>query len=361
MLNDSLAIDLLEAAVRIPSLSGQEARFANWLAARLGELGFRAELDGAGNVVAQIGAGPVRGVLLGHLDTVPGGPPVRREGGWLHGRGSVDAKGPLLAFVVAAARAAATPRSGCALTVVGCVEEEAPSSRGARFVLDRPAPDFCLVGEPSGWAGITLGYKGYLGARLRFRGPTQHTAAAARTACERACEAWRRIEERAAARAPAGAPQFERLSPALTGFQSWLEGDEEVAELSGSLRLPESLPPGPAAGWLLEAAGDGEVEVTGAVPAWSGPRHTPLHRALHRAIARRGGRPRYLRKTGTADLNLVAPAWRCPALAYGPGDSNLDHTPGERIELAEYLRAIEVLEEVLAASARWVDAVPSFG
>ncbi len=52
-------------------------------------------------------------------------------------------------------------------------------------------------------------------------------------------------------------------------------------------------------------------------------------------------------KTGTADLNVVGPAWGCPAVAYGPGDSNLDHTPEEHILLSEYARAVAVLAAVL--------------
>jgi len=55
-----------------------------------------------------------------------------------------------------------------------------------------------------------------------------------------------------------------------------------------------------------------------------------------------------LLKTGTSDMNVVGPAWGCPLLAYGPGDSGLDHTPDEHIEIAEYLRAIDVLETALA-------------
>jgi LysW-gamma-L-lysine carboxypeptidase len=34
-------------------------------------------------------------------------------------------------------------------------------------------------------------------------------------------------------------------------------------------------------------------------------------------------------------------------VAYGPGDSSLDHTPHEHIDLNEFLRAIEVLAKVL--------------
>jgi LysW-gamma-L-lysine carboxypeptidase len=46
-------------------------------------------------------------------------------------------------------------------------------------------------------------------------------------------------------------------------------------------------------------------------------------------------------------MNVVAPAWNCPILAYGPGDSALDHTPDEHLPLDDYRRAQEVVENVL--------------
>ena len=60
-----------------------------------------------------------------------------------------------------------------------------------------------------------------------------------------------------------------------------------------------------------------------------------------------GTRPRYKLKTGTSDMNVVGPHWKCPIVAYGPGDSRLDHTPEERISLTEYLKSIQVLIKVL--------------
>ncbi len=50
-------------------------------------------------------------------------------------------------------------------------------------------------------------------------------------------------------------------------------------------------------------------------------------------------------------MNIVGPAWGCPIVAYGPGDSSLDHTPQEHIELAEFRRAIDVLARALAILA----------
>jgi LysW-gamma-L-lysine carboxypeptidase len=46
-------------------------------------------------------------------------------------------------------------------------------------------------------------------------------------------------------------------------------------------------------------------------------------------------------------MNVVGPHWNCPLVTYGPGDSNLDHTPHEHIDLREYDAAIDVLTRVL--------------
>jgi LysW-gamma-L-lysine carboxypeptidase len=45
-------------------------------------------------------------------------------------------------------------------------------------------------------------------------------------------------------------------------------------------------------------------------------------------------------------------------LAYGPGDSTLDHTPDEHIVVAEYKSAIEVLVHALTQLLSPVDALP---
>lgn len=375
-MNDAEAIELLESMVRIASVSTQEHELAHWLAAELPRWGFRARVDAAGNLRASIGPIPnspasaptaslpgessqLDVVLLGHIDTVPGDLPVTRVRmpdprgePWqerLFGRGSVDAKGPFAAFVAAASRIAlaqannpdpSAPRMH--IELIGCVEEEVPSSKGARHVLDRTAPDFCIVGEPSGWDGVTLGYKGCLNARLVYRGAGHHGAHPDASVCERASDAWQRIATAAAARG--GDTLYEQLLTRLAAMQSTHHEDgSDSATLTVSLRLPEDLPPEQAEAWLVEHAQADSVHIDGNIAAWSGPRHSPLVRTMQRAILQQGGRPRAIRKTGTADLNLVAPAWGCPAVAYGPGDAALDHTPNEHIVLEEFRRGIAVL------------------
>lgn len=45
--------------------------------------------------------------------------------------------------------------------------------------------------------------------------------------------------------------------------------------------------------------------------------------------------------------NILAPRFGVDAVAYGPGDSRLDHTPYEHINLKVYLLAVEVLKDSL--------------
>src|SRR5207245_10135239 len=110
------------------------------------------------NAVGETGEGPGHVARLGHSDTVPGEIPVSIEGDELVGRGAVDAKGPLAAFIAAATQ----PIPGVRVTVVGAVEEESPSSKGARHRATLAAPDWCVIGEPSGWDAVTVGDKGRL-------------------------------------------------------------------------------------------------------------------------------------------------------------------------------------------------------
>jgi LysW-gamma-L-lysine carboxypeptidase len=350
-MNDQHAIDLLHELVSIPSLSGDEAAACEFLAALMRDHGFEAGIDPAGNAVGSIGAGPETVVLLGHIDTVPGHIPVHIAGGVLWGRGAVDAKGSLATFVAAAARAQRSGRLRRRVIVAGCVEEEVASSKGAHHLAaSLPAPDWCVVGEPSGAERVTLGYKGNLRASIRLEQAGAHSAHAAASVAERGSDIWQAIRADATVWNDGWSRAFDQLLPTLASLNSASDGLRDWCELLVNVRLPLALHPDEYAARLHGLLPpDARLSISGATPAYAGERTSPLARRFGRVMRELDIAARYVLKTGTADMNVVGPAWGCPVVAYGPGDAALDHTPEERLELAEYLRAITVLERVLLA------------
>jgi LysW-gamma-L-lysine carboxypeptidase len=365
------AIATLLGLVQQYSPSGQEAGAVSWLVGRMQELRFtQAFIDPAGNAVgvmgnaggvydnaggvydnavSVMGSGSRQMLLVGHIDTVPGEIPVRieqdPEGDRLHGRGSVDAKGALAAFVEAVA--ALGPVEGWQMVVVGAVGEER-DSLGARTIAPHYQPSYAIFGEPSGWERVTLGYKGCAWAEISVQRPAGHSASGQATACEAAVAAWQAVQAWAA-EFNRGRPRlFDQVLPGLQGMSSAEDGFSQTARLEIMTRLPLDLDPGAWYAQLGQLLGGEQVEPRGfAIPAYRGEKNTPLVGAFLGAIRAQGGQPALVHKTGTSDLNVLAPQWGCPALVYGPGDSKLDHTPQEQISLAEYLKAVAVLRAVL--------------
>jgi len=336
-------IELLEEMLSIPSPSTQERQLGQWLVSRLRSMGFAARRDEAGNVVAFWGSGQREVLLLGHIDTVPGFIPVRREGDRLFGRGAVDAKGPLAAAITAVARQPAG--AAYRFTVIGAVEEEG-SSRGARHLTSRRPPDQLIVLEPSGWDAVTLGYKGSLKLRYRLSQPMGHGAGPNESAADTAIAFIRRVQDHAAGQGK-GAGSFERLDARILRFHADHDGFRDTAAMTVGFRLPPNFDV-PALQQQLEAWADGaELRFEYADAAVRAEKNTPLVRAFLKGIRDGGGTPRFKMKTGTSDMNILAPVWGCPTLAYGPGDSKLDHTPNEAIDLAEFERGVDVLTAAL--------------
>jgi [amino group carrier protein]-lysine/ornithine hydrolase len=336
-------VELLEGMLRIPSTSTNEAEVAQFLVRAMADLGFESFVDAAGNAVGIAGAGPEI-VLLGHIDTVPGVVPVRVEGGMLYGRGAVDAKGPFATFVCAAARLIAEGPPRRRIVLVGAVEEEAASSKGAHYAAGQYRPEACIIGEPSGWDRLTLGYKGRLLVDGRWEQPMAHSAGSTPAVAERAVDFWNAVAAHCAAHNQGRQRLFDQLLPSLRAISSGSDGLADWAALTVGVRLPPDLSPDALADTIAALAGGGaELRFHDLCPAYQGDKNNPLVRALLRGVRAAGGQPGFLLKTGTSDMNVVGPAWGCPILAYGPGDSALDHTPVEHVEVAEYLRAIDVL------------------
>ena len=338
--NDA-ARDLLEEVVRIPSVSRNEEACAQRLVDFFEAHDREVWLDDVGNVRAPADDGVL---LTSHVDTVPGDIPVRVEENddgvlELWGRGSVDAKGPLVAMAVAAVNTGAS--------FVGVVCEEVDSTGGRFLVEDREsAPGAVVNGEPSGWEGITLGYRGLLAGTYVATSESGHSSRPENNAIQDAIDWWATVDDEF--EPDEWMPVFERVTTKPVSFDGGVSDDGLSVEATMDVQL--RIPPEHTTGEIREVA-DGHLQ-NGTVhwddkvePVMQSPR-TSVARAFRVAIREQGGDPTLLRKTGTSDMNVFAKTWDCPMVTYGPGDSDLDHAPNEHIELPEFDRSVAVLEAV---------------
>jgi N-acetyl-ornithine/N-acetyl-lysine deacetylase len=319
-------------------------------------MGLHSHIDEVGNAIVSThedgdyeGLEPI--VLLGHMDTVTGNIPVRIEDGLLYGRGAVDAKGPLAAFVLATARIAQTGNVQRPIVVIGAVEEESATSRGAHAVVERYSPSACIIGEPSGSHAVTIGYKGRLLVECCVVRSAHHSAGPQQNSSEVATAFWERVRNHATEWnvQHAANSSFASLMPSLRSITSSQDGLGEQTHMLLGYRLPPNYDIAALRVQLEQWAYEQEIQLSfsGEEVAFQTTRTTPVARAFLSAIRATGNNPTFKHKTGTSDMNVVGRVWGQNIVAYGPGDSSLDHTPNEHISIVEYLHAIDVLEIVL--------------
>ncbi|MBN9247917.1 MAG: succinyl-diaminopimelate desuccinylase [Hyphomicrobium sp.] len=148
------------------------------------------------NLYARLGSGRPHLSFAGHTDVVPVGneaawtvPPFAGEvrDGILYGRGAVDMKGCIAAFVAASMKYIhhynGLPRGSLSFIITG--DEEGPSINGTMKILDwlkarDEVIDACLVGEPSNPKAlgdeIRIGRRGSVNVDLMVHGKQGHSA-----------------------------------------------------------------------------------------------------------------------------------------------------------------------------------------
>ena len=202
-------LPLARALIQRASVTPADDGALDVLQAALETLGFRCRrmpfsapgTDPVDNLYARLDLDPARAgphlCFAGHTDVVPAGTGWTREpfaaevvDGVLYGRGAVDMKGAIAAFVAAVARdrlgtnGPAVSRSGSlGLLITG--DEEGPALHGTRRMVETLAAegeriDHCIVGEPSNPKAlgdmIKVGRRGSLNATLTVTGHQGHVA-----------------------------------------------------------------------------------------------------------------------------------------------------------------------------------------
>ncbi len=179
-------IEFTRDLVRIPSLFGHEKEMADAVAQRMWDLNFdHVEIDAYGNAAGVIRGGSDGPTLLfdAHTDTIDVHPrdawshdPFGGElvGGRIYGRGSSDMKGSLAAMIYAAASVDRSQIAGRVI-VSASVAEEIIEGLALKQVMDRYAPDFVVIGEPSD-LDLVRGGRGRAEFVLRTKGKPAHTS-----------------------------------------------------------------------------------------------------------------------------------------------------------------------------------------
>ncbi|MFY9350913.1 succinyl-diaminopimelate desuccinylase [Sphingobium sp.] len=193
------AVALAQRLIACPSVTPATGAVFDALEAMLVPLGFAVDRF----VVGEAPDGPVENLLAwrttgagphlafaGHLDVVPPGagwasdpfaPELR--GDLLYGRGAVDMKGSIAAFVAALGLLPDDLPGTISLIITG--DEEGPATYGTLALMDRMAarelrPDLCIVGEPTSSARLgdvmKIGRRGSVNMWISVAGSQGHVA-----------------------------------------------------------------------------------------------------------------------------------------------------------------------------------------
>ncbi len=190
-------INLAQALIRCASVTPADAGAMDVLETALAGLGFKCRRMTFGeteNLYARLGEVSPNLCFAGHTDVVP----VGDAGGWragpfdgtitdgvLYGRGAVDMKGAIAAFVAAVADTLAQRPVKGSLSFLITGDEEGPALDGTVKVVqalraEGEIIDHCIVGEPSSASAlgdmIKVGRRGSLNAWITVEGVQGHVA-----------------------------------------------------------------------------------------------------------------------------------------------------------------------------------------
>jgi len=358
-MDEQSSIQLLKNMLEIYSPSGKEEELARFLEKELESLGFKVWKDRAGNVYGEVGSGSPSILLCGHMDTVSGWIPVKVEADRLCGRGAVDAKASLAAMISAASIFKHETENG--RVIVAAVVEEERKARGIRqLIREGLKVDYAIFGEPSGVRNIAFAYKGKVNLRIQCKTISGHIGAQhlVDNAIEKSFDLWNMFKDACQSyKSPHGV--FYSLIPCMTHIVSRRTsgGVPDICVMDIDLRLPPTVKSKES---LIIAqnvvkdfqAGNQSVSiffrVTDRVEPFVAKRTTLLMDSLRKAILEvTGGPMRFLRKTGTSDVNIFGAKLHIPVAVYGPGDARLSHTRLEYIDIPEYMASIKIYESTI--------------
>lgn len=392
---DAVAADVA-ALVQIPSVTGEERAALGWLGERAAELGLEPELvehdlaalrahpdhpgeearrtELVGLSVTLPGTAPGRLCLNGHVDVVAAGHERWRHGPWsgaiadgcVHGRGSVDMKGGVVAALhaLAALRAAGEPTPE---VVLQCVPSEEDGGLGTFAALERDDRfDACLIPEPTGFA-VVCAQAGALTFAGTVHGRGAHAAMRleGRSAIDRymgihAALAAHEARINADVRHPAmrALPLPYPVSVGRVSAGEWSSSVPDRLEFEGRVGVRVGEDPAAARAALEAAVRAADDEAPPVEIAWTGgavasgetdPGH-PWVRRVRAAVARERGDAPVVGVPYGADMRLFC-ARGIPTVMVGTTGIELAHAVDERVRVEEVVAVARIIGDAVGAPA----------
>jgi succinyl-diaminopimelate desuccinylase len=322
--------------VDTPSVSGDEKPLTDAIEGALRKLSHLTVHRDGNSIVARTTLGrPERVILAGHTDTVPvaGNLPSRLDGARLYGCGTTDMKSGV-AVQLRLAAGLTEPRRDVTYVFYDCEEVAADRNGLLRLSRNRPdllAGDFAVLMEPSS-GEIEGGCQGTLRAEIAVAGQRAHTARSwmGRNAIHEAATVLDVLRG------------YTPRQPEVDGLR-YHEGLNAVAIRGGVAGnvVPDECVVTVNFRFAPDRTGDEAADfVRSLFEAWpvtvldvaDGARPGLGHPAAAGFVAAVGGIPRA--KLGWTDVARFS-ALGIPAVNYGPGVSEIAHTPGEYVETAK--------------------------
>ncbi|MEM2962874.1 MAG: M20/M25/M40 family metallo-hydrolase [Candidatus Anstonellales archaeon] len=345
---DESAREFLYSLVNTQSFSGHEQAAANLCKERMIELGYSyVKIDSAGNVIGanyDYNKYPYPDILLfSHLDTVSGFWEARKSREGISGRGVVDAKGCLASILEAGIHSP----SDVKVVVAGVVEEEAPTSKGIRHLLSYLQPKMALNGEPSGCSGVIIAYKGRIVINCRADGEEAHAGISTENPIEKMVSYYQNLRPHFPKKNTFDSVVFN-VTHIDYGRVDKLNVIPGYLDFYMDVRVPPTKNPEEIIALFRSLAPKGiKINIKEKLFGCEINQSHPLVRKLVLAIRSTNLTPKYIKKLGSADMNITM-AEGIPTVAYGPGDARLDHTNKEFLSWKDYDTAIAVLKNFLS-------------
>lgn len=387
------ALAFAQELIRIPGLPGDEEAVARRVFQEMEALGLEdVRVDEAGSVIGMVrGRGEAPPALLNcHLDVVAEGdhaewefPPFSGavEGGFLHGRGAMDIKGPL-ALQTYAAAALGADAPGDVIVAHTVLEERGGLGMKRLLESGTVSPGVVIIGESTG-GDVCIGHRGRAEMEVVVTGLAGHASAPerARNALDLVGDvlaavrglASRQPSDPVLGRASVTATMLDvlpqsrnvipdkvvvaldwRILPGTTD-QDLLAALSQALELAGP-DVPEGFTVAVRVATERQRTWTGLEEVKGLLTP--GFLMEPGHPVVRAAASAVGGRPdagvpaRVRPWTFATDGGWSCGVHGIPTVGFAPGEERHAHTNRERLDLEEARWAFERYPGLIAAVQR---------